>query len=316
MFFALLIKLCTMAFLGALFFVPLLGGETSKISPEYIFNKYVVRAKQDNFVLNPPPAPEYAGKVPPPKVRANAFLVMDVRSGAVLQATSSEKSVPIASLTKIMTALVATEAGYDGEELITVESGDRVPGGVEYFFPGDKLKFKDLLSASLISSSNTAASIIARHIGGKGFIGMMNERARLMNLTGSTFADPTGLNPGNISTVYDIAKIILRAFGRPEISEILTKPSHQITVANTGRKIHLVNTDQLLGSELDSGEYKIVGGKTGYINESGYNLVLRVARGKDEIVVVVLGSDVKTERFLAAKALAFWAFENFKWLEN
>ena len=316
MFVVLLTKLSTMAFLGALFFVPSLGGEASKISPEYILNRYVVRAKQNNFVLSPPPAPEYIGKVLPPKVRANAFLVMDVRSGAVLQATSSEKSMPIASLTKIMTALVATEVGYDSEELITVEFGDRVPGNVEYFSPGDKLKFKDLLAASLISSSNTAASIIARHIGGEGFVGMMNERARRMNLTGSVFTDPTGLNPSNISTVYDIAKIILRAFGRPEISEILTRPSYQITVANTGRKINFVNTDQLLGSELDNGEYKIVGGKTGYINESGYNLVLRVARGKDEIIVVVLGSENKTERFSSAKALALWAFENFKWPTN
>jgi D-alanyl-D-alanine carboxypeptidase len=68
-----------------------------------------------------------------------------------------------------------------------------------------------------------------------------------------------------------------------------------------------------LGSELDRGEYKILGGKTGYISESGYNLVLRVARGKDEIVVVVLGSTSGAARFSAAKALALWAFQNFRW---
>lgn len=311
MFFALATKLFIMAFWGALFFISP-GGDIYTVSPEYILNKYIVRVEADNFVSSPPPAPVYAGTVPAPKVDAKSFLIMDVRSGAVLEATSTKKIAPIASLTKIMTALVAAEAGYDAEEIVTIDSGDRLAGNVEYFFPGDRVKFKDLLAACLMSSSNTAANVIAKHIGGN-FVKMMNERAKLMNLADTRFTDPTGLDPGNVSTNYDIAKIILRAFGRPEISEILTKPSYQAVVANTGRKINLANTDQLLGSELDRGDYKILGGKTGYISESGYNLVLRVARGKDEIVVVVLGSASGAARFSAGKSLALWAFQNFRW---
>jgi len=313
MFLILLNKIILMAFFGALFFVPSAGQEAAKISPAYFLNKYFVHAAPAQNIAAPTPRPVYVGSAPAPAVPAAAFLIMDRRSGVALLAASSTEPVPIASLTKLMTALVVSEGGFDPEEVVVVRADDRLGGNIEYFFPGDKVKLKDLLAASLIASSNTATNIIARRLGGDKFTEMMNERARLLNLTNSHFADPTGLDPKNISTAHDVARIASRAFGRPEISEILTRQNYEITVQNTSRKIYLQNTDRLLGSELDQGEYKILGGKTGYLDESGYNLALRVLRGQDEIIIIILGSKSKMSRFAEAKNLALWAFQNFRW---
>lgn len=317
MFLILLNKFILMAFFGALFFMPPSGSGVAKIDSAYFLNKYFVRAAlrppAEQAVVAPTPRPIYVGNAPAPAAPADAFFIMDMQSGTALLEASSTKSVPIASLTKLMTALVFCEGGFDPEETVIVRGDDRVGGNIEYFFPGDKVKLKDLLAASLIASSNTATNILAKHQGGNNFTELLNRRARLLNLTNSRFVDPTGLDPANVSTAREVARIASRAFGRPEISEILTQQNYEITVQNTGRKINLKNTDRLLGSDLDQGEYKILGGKTGYLDESGYNLAIRVLRGRDEIIIVILGSKSKMSRFAEAKNLALWAFENFRW---
>ena len=315
MLFALVTKLFIMAFIGALFFVFSGAGKNDLASTgNYLLNKYLARAEPDkNFVSASPPKPVYATMKSPPPFQADSVYVGDVRSGGALKEEMGDEPFSIASLTKLMTALIAAEHGFDPEEAVTITADDRVAGNVEYFFPGDRVRLKDLLAASLLASSNTAAKVLAKYIGGDKFTELMNERARLLALKNTRFTDPTGINPGNISTAREVARLAVRTFARPEIADFLTKPTYEITVLNTGRKIELKNTNRLLGGELDRDDYKIIGGKTGFIDESGYNLALRVARGGDEIIVVVLGSGSKAARFLAAKSLALWAFGNFKW---
>ena len=321
-----LYRLISLALSVMLFFV--FGGpDGGKTSSGGIIEKYFVRAKEPRVVeRRPPEKPASVNLSAAPAVEAQAFLVKDIASGAILESKNADKIIPLASLTKLMTALIAVERGADLDEIVEIGAKDRVGGDIEYFLPGDKVKFRDLLAAALIASSNTAANVIAKKVsgmlavpngraerGGENFVNLMNERARLMNFKNTGFADPTGIDPQNISTAGEAVRFASLAFARQEIREILTKSEYGITVENTGRKIVLKNTDRLLGGELDRGDYQIIGGKTGYLDESGYNLALRVARGGNEIIVIILGSKSSSSRFAEAKDLALWAFENFRW---
>jgi D-alanyl-D-alanine carboxypeptidase len=282
-------------------------------SPRSIIENYLANAEEVAPKRKMPEKPVYISLASIPEIDARAVSVIDMASGAILYAKNDSTAMPIASLTKMMTALIVAERGFDQNEIIKIEASDRVGGNIEYFLPGDEVRFYDLLAASLVASSNTATNVIAKKIGGDTFVSLMNERAKYMHFDNTNFVDPIGLDPGNVSTVEEAARFVALVFARPEIAEILTAKMYQITVQNTGRKIYLRNTDQLLGSDLDNGEYKIIGGKTGYIDESGYNLALRVARGRNELAIVIFGAKTDLSRFDEARKLAIWAFENFRW---
>ena len=129
------------------------------------------------------------------------------------------------------------------------------------------------------------------------------------------FIDPTGLEPANISTAYEISLLADRAFQEKDIINVVQKKEYEFQVLNTKRRVIAKSTDKLLDSFINSKEnnYAIVGAKTGYIEESLYNFVAEVRRDNHSIILAIFGSKTSDDRWNEAKGLSEWAFSNFRW---
>jgi D-alanyl-D-alanine carboxypeptidase len=170
---------------------------------------------------------------------------------------------------------------------------------------------KDLFNAMLVASSNNSAVALARSTGfsQEEFASLMNNKALELGMNDSSFVEPTGLDPQNVSTAADIIKLAEAALDRPEITDATSQSEYTFSVLNTDRTYTLENTDRLLNSYLD-----IKSGKTGYLDEAGYCLVSNVrGSGGQEVLVAVLGSESEESRFQEVKALAQWSYDNYIW---
>lgn len=269
--------------------------------------------------------PVSPGKPVPPSRRAGSRFVgvetkstvaavIDMRSGKTLYEKKADIPMPLASLTKLMTALVVLDSKPKWEEQLTVTAKD-VREGSSSVRLGESAALKDIFNASLIASENTATALLAGGIGlsEEEFILRMNAKAEELGLLHATFADVTGLDPKNTATALDVAVLARAAFSRGEIKSALMTPSYTFTVSSLEER-RVRNTDRLLDGYLNKGPFKIQGGKTGYIDESGFNFVFEVRGDKSQdLLVVVFGSETQESRFEEAKNLALWAFENFDW---
>ncbi len=165
-----------------------------------------------------------------------------------------------------------------------------------------------------MGSDNTATLALARlaGLGEEEFVARMNDKAQELGLKNTHFADPSGLSAENVSTVGDIAIMLREAKMYPEVAEFMTDAT--ITVAHaSGRAAIIPSTNLLLTSFLNSGEYAITAGKTGYIPQAGYCLTSAVTHDGHEIIVVVLGADERDDRFTDVMGLSTWAFDTFSW---
>ncbi|MBI2098879.1 D-alanyl-D-alanine carboxypeptidase [Candidatus Uhrbacteria bacterium] len=270
--------------------------------------------------------PASADKPSPPKrkpgsrsvgieISANVAAAVDMVSGKTLFEKKADFAMPLASLTKLMTALVALEAPPEWEREVVIMESD-LREGPRSMNAGDKITIKDLFYSALVASENTAAVALSRSmdIAPDEFILRMNAKAEELGMLNSSFKDVTGLDPGNIANALDVAVLARAAFKEEKIKNALMTSSYEIVKSNTGEKKNIKNTDRLLDGVLNREPFKIQGGKTGYIDESGYNFVFEVKGGKkQDLVVVVFGSESAEARFEDAKNLALWAFENFDW---
>ncbi len=245
-------------------------------------------------------------------ISANSAMVIDQEMDKVLWQKNSDEVHAIASITKLMTALVFLEnnPGWDTEFKISTE--DYREGGRRRIFNGEIIKVRDIFSTALIASENNAASALVRSTGlsEEDFVKRMNERAIYLGMTNTIFYDPTGLNPENKSTASDLAKLVKAAFSREEIRNITSSKEYEFNVINTGTHYLMENTNELLDSYLN-----ISAGKTGFIDEAGYCLTSLVKYNGHEIYIIVLGSDSHFNRFQEVKALATWTFDNYIWPE-
>lgn len=256
-----------------------------------------------------------------PKLTAESALVVDLEKGEVLFTKNSDKVLPIASITKLMTALVFLENNKkDWQERILIKTDDVIvnsednkeiePAGIGVQV-GQSLRLKDAFYASLIRSANDATKILSRSIdlpSGKEFIDLMNEKAAFLKMSSTYFADITGLDNQNRSTADDLVKLILAAIKKDEIREALKIQFYDLPIymAN-GQKFYkrIWNTDKLLGSFIN-----FKGGKTGYLEESGYCFVGLSDYLNRQLVVVVLNAANDEGRFQEAKSLVWWAVKN------
>lgn len=242
--------------------------------------------------------------------------------GAVLAANDrfflftekADEPQPIASITKLMTALVFLDnnPGWDKEYVITAE--DKVEGGRLNLFLGDKVTVKDLFYTSLVASDNgaTLALVHASGLSEAEFVTKMNERAERLGLKQTSFSDPIGLSEYNLSTAREVALLAQAAFRSSEISAATTKADYSFMTIN-GREKKIESTDYLL---FDSGEKTLIvlGGKTGYTEKAGYCFVGRLKNSAGrEVISVVLNSQDKNGRFKDSKSLANWVFTNYDW---
>lgn len=237
-----------------------------------------------------------------PDVRAAAAIIYNPVTHEILWEANGEQERSIASITKVMTAVVFLEHEYDLAREVIVDPID-VRGASTTFLRGkERLRLDDLLHLMLIASDNAAARTLARQSihGPEGFVGRMNEKARELGLTHTTYADPSGLFSDNVSSALDMAKLIAFASSDARIAPIMQKSNY--TLATSRRTITVHNTNRLVGSDV-----AVQGGKTGFIRSAGYCLatLLKLPQG-DPVAVVVLGARSNAGRFMETKHLFNW----------
>jgi D-alanyl-D-alanine endopeptidase (penicillin-binding protein 7) len=238
-----------------------------------------------------------------PDVRAEAAIIYDTATGQVLWESNSTDQRSIASITKVMTAAVFLESSPDLSETVVVDRSDVRAASTTFLRAGYTVTKGDLLHLALIASDNAAARALARvspH-GPTRFIERMNERAKELGLTSTTYADPSGLLSANVSSAYDMAKLITFVSGDERIAGVMRKQSYQV---HAGRRvINIHSTNQL----VMRGDVDVQAGKTGFIRSAGYCLatLLRLPQGP-QIAVVVLGAKSNAGRFWETRHLFNW----------
>ncbi|MCC7113570.1 MAG: D-alanyl-D-alanine endopeptidase [Burkholderiales bacterium] len=236
---------------------------------------------------------------------ANA-LVYEPLTGKALYQKGADDVTPIASLTKLMTALVALEANLPLDEplAVDIEDFDYLKGSSSRLSMGLELPRREMLRLALMASENRAASALARHHpgGADAFVAAMNRKASALGMTRTRFEDPTGLSPGNVSTANDLARLVEAAAQQPLIREFSVTPSHVVEVQPTGRTLGFNNSNRLVHSV----DWDIRLQKTGYIREAGRCLVMLVQIASRPVVIVLLDSVGKYTRLGDANRVKYW----------
>jgi D-alanyl-D-alanine endopeptidase (penicillin-binding protein 7) len=239
-----------------------------------------------------------------PDVRAEAAIIYNPATREVLWSSNAESERSIASITKVMTALVVIESGMDLSTPITVQAVDVARASTTYLRRGYRVTGDDLLNLLLVGSDNAAARVLARvspH-GPEGFVNRMNEKAQELGLTATHYADPSGLLADNVSSAYDMAQLIAYAAADERIGAVMRKTSY--TTSSGKRTITANSTNQL----VKTGDIDVLGGKTGFISRSGYCLasLLRLPQTGQQVAVVVLGAKSNASRFWETRHLFNW----------
>ncbi len=241
-----------------------------------------------------------------PDLHAAAAIIYNPETKQVLWEEHSQDKRSIASITKVMTAIIVSETDPDPSQMVTIERGDVYAASTTHLRASYVVSIDDLMHLLLISSDNAAARALARVSpwGSDGFVRRMNEKAVELGLQSTTYADPSGLDAANVSSAYDMARLIAYAAGDEWISEIMRKKEHQLVLGKRARTIHSTNR-LLANSELQP---NVLGGKTGFINRAGYCLatLLKLPELNQPVAVVVLGARSNTARFTEARNLLGW----------
>jgi serine-type D-Ala-D-Ala endopeptidase (penicillin-binding protein 7) len=242
------------------------------------------------------------------RLRSASVLVMDADSGAVVYNKNSEAIVPIASITKLMTAMVTLDRGLDLQQRIVLSSEDvdSLKGTRSRLRTGTVLTRDELLLLALMASENRAAHALGRTYPGglEAFVAAMNEKAAAIGMKDSRFVDPTGLSSANVSSARDLANLVRAAHEYELIREYSTRS--QATVSAFGRPIAFRNTNGL----VRAGRWEIGLSKTGYISEAGRCLVMRVRLASKDLIVVLLDSWGKQSRIGDANRIRKWLETN------
>jgi D-alanyl-D-alanine endopeptidase (penicillin-binding protein 7) len=238
-----------------------------------------------------------------PDVRAEAAIIYDSATGNILWESNSQNQRSIASITKVMTAAVFVESSPDLSDVVVIDRSDVRAASTTYLRAGYTVTKGDLLHLALIASDNAAARALARVSpqGSAGFIDRMNEKAKELGLTSTSYADSSGLLSANVSSAYDMAKLITYVSGDERIASVMRKQNY--TIKSGRRVINIHSTNQL----VMRGDVDVQAGKTGFIRSSGYCLatLLRLPQGP-QIAVVVLGAKSNAGRFWETRHLFNW----------
>jgi len=241
-------------------------------------------------------------------LRSAVALVTDASSGETLIAKNSGAVLPIASITKLMTAMVILDSGVNLEQRVVISGDDYdlVKGTRSRLRPGTVLTRDELLLLALMSSENRAAASLGRTYpgGSEAFVAAMNAKAQALGMTDSRFVDPTGLSSANVSSARDLARMVAAAHEYPLIRQYSTRESSR--VSSFGRMLDYRNTNGLVRNS----QWDIDLQKTGYISEAGRCLVMRVRMASREVIVVLLDSWGKFSRVGDANRIKKWLEAN------
>jgi D-alanyl-D-alanine endopeptidase (penicillin-binding protein 7) len=259
--------------------------------------RQLAEAKQPQFKL------DAAGALVP-DLRAEAAIIYNPETGQVLWESNSETTRSIASITKVMTATVFLENDPDLTQEVVVTRPDVARASTTYLRAGYKITTGDLLHLLLIGSDNAAARALARvsPYGSEAFIDRMNAKADELGLDHTYYADPSGLLAANVSSAYDMARLISHVSKDDRIASIMQKAEYTAPVGRT--TVTVRSTNQL----VRNGDVDVVAGKTGFISKAGYCLatLLRLPQGGPQVAVVVLGAKSNAGRFWETRHLFNW----------
>lgn len=272
----------------------------------------------DVVVEYEPPAPQppmLVGEamLDPSLFSAESIMVKDTETESVLFAKDEYNPHPIASITKLMSAMVLLDYGFERTGTTTAAHEEVFDTFLQKGFTYD---VEDVWFASLVGSSNRGIISLIDHIGvGRdAFVAAMNEKAQTLGMLDTVFVDPTGLDAGNISNASDVVLMLRAAMQYEQIREgMYTKEYSFATVAGEHDR-HVYNTNWLLLGWIPHTFYDLRGGKTGYIPDAGYNFTTQIANEVgNSIEVVIFGAASHEERFSEARDVAEWVFDNYFW---
>lgn len=250
-----------------------------------------------------------------PNASAKALFVWDVASGYPLYEENADEAVPVASVTKLMTTVIALEH-FKLDDVVTIPArAVRVEGSKTQLRTGEKITIEALLKALLIQSGNDAAYALAEHLGYDTFMAAMNEKASLLGLAGTHFADPAGLDDAGYSTARDLG--ILGAYAlRYDLIRGIARLTEASVYSTDGRIEHRLETsNRLIKADHPLFMPEATGLKTGFTYAAGHCLVASATKDGHTLVSVVLGTTEETTEASAkeSRKLLGWAFEHFTW---
>jgi D-alanyl-D-alanine endopeptidase (penicillin-binding protein 7) len=255
-------------------------------------------------------APAVAADANGPLLKSAGALVLDPTTGQTLYSKNADEVTPIASITKVMTAMVVLDAKLPLDEAIQITGDDidllkntksRLPIGSHF-------RRDDLMRLALMASDNRAASALGRNFPGglAAFVDAMNAKAHELGLTHTRFVDASGLAPGNVSSAGDLGKMVMAASNYELIREYSTTEAVNVTLPDSKRKLSFVNTNRLVRGS----DWQIGLSKTGYISESGLCLVMQAMIANQPVVIVLLDSWGKLTRVADAQRIKKWLEKN------
>lgn len=242
-----------------------------------------------------------------PAIKSKAAVAINEKTGEIIFGKNENDILPMASLTKIMTAAIFLERNIPMETVVTYRAEDNADGSRLYISPGETLRVKDLFFTGLAGSANNAINALVRSTGlsRPEFVKLMNEKAKAWGLTQTKFVDVTGLDPANVTTTSEYAILATRALKDFRILQATTAKEYSFTTINTGKAHTIVNKNKLIGSP-----WYITGMKTGYLEEAGYCLMVKARKSKyasPDIITVILGSATDQQRYKETNDLINYA---------
>ncbi|MBI4215293.1 MAG: D-alanyl-D-alanine carboxypeptidase [Parcubacteria group bacterium] len=251
-------------------------------------------------------------------LEAKSAVLIDDATQSVLFEKQSREIAPIASLTKLVSALVYWDLNPALEGEITLEKSDYLPIGRNFLKIGEHYAVKDIFYVSLVGSDNTAMNLLVKSSGKnkEEFAALMNQKAAEIGMKDSYFAEPTGLEPKNVSTAYDVALLLAFASENEDIKNASLMSRYLFYPVNSRASRLATNTDPLLNGYLNHSPYQFQIGKTGYLEEAGYCFGAMIWHEEKEakLTAVVLGAPNHASRFQEVKSLIHWGFENYEWI--
>ncbi|MBI5134608.1 D-alanyl-D-alanine carboxypeptidase [Candidatus Uhrbacteria bacterium] len=238
-------------------------------------------------------------------------MITDEQSGRLLVSYNADTPWPLASITKLMTALVVLEHNPGWNKIIRLQKADEVEGARLRVATGTPLTVREALNITLIGSANNTANAIARSTGltRKQFVARMNAKAKKMGMNNTVFVEPSGIDPANVSTAHDVAILAKAALGNATLQPIFRTKQYRWYNRNTKQHHTIKNTDTLLSASTIT----VLAGKTGLLDESKANVAMRVSNGKHPLSIVVFGAQTLGNVFSIVEHAAQWTWEAFQW---
>ena len=271
------------------------GGSSMPVQYHTPYSKYSSNLQPVSLAPTSPTLPQALLQNQPALLQSEIAYVQDIKTGTSIYQKNSNQVRPIASITKLMTALVVLESQQDLTEILEITNADidRLKNTTSRLSVGSKLSRAELLHLALMSSENRAANALGRYYPGglSAFVRAMNDRARSLGMRQSLFVEPTGLSSSNVSTPQDLVLLLQATAQQPLIHEYST--SDKLIVApKPGRQLVFSNTNRL----VQNTKWDIQVSKTGFINEAGQCLVLLTKMDGREVAIVLMNSQGRYSR--------------------